>query len=161
MSIVSYSYCPLLQFCISFVCLLFCLIQLFPRSTRTDTLFPHTTLFLSAAARFRGCSNRAGGSSQRNRVAPRHRRPSPVAGCSAGRRHIRHGGSRHNRPPRCCIPTAERGRERRTGASFARPVPPLKSIKHFSKLTEAARLWKKESAARKSSGGRSLSAECK
>src|SRR3546814_2056715 len=71
------------------------------------------------------------------------------------------GGSRHNRPPRCCTPTAERGRERRTGASFARPVSPLKSIKHFSKLTEAARLWKKESAARKSSGGRSLSAECK
>src|SRR3546814_6202848 len=47
-----------------------------PRSTRTDTLFPYTTLFRSPASSSRACSWCASG---------RHRRARGPAGSSAGR----------------------------------------------------------------------------
>src|SRR3546814_13908942 len=41
--------CPLLSFCMLSFCLCFLMIRRPPRSTRTDTLFPYTTLFRSGA----------------------------------------------------------------------------------------------------------------
>src|SRR3546814_8603981 len=73
-----------------------------PRSTRTDTLFPYTTLFRSsrAAARFRatGCQfpcvcDRRGGMSN---AMPASREPLALyaIGLGSNRRHARHGDPR-------------------------------------------------------------------
>src|SRR3546814_15623307 len=50
-----------------------------PRSTRTDTLFPYTTLFRSDEARYA-----AGRTDDRLRASPRRRRGNPPLGLSAG-----------------------------------------------------------------------------
>src|SRR3546814_2797162 len=44
-----------------FIIFFFLMIRRPPRSTRTDTLFPYTTLFRSRAERYRRCSNRRRG----------------------------------------------------------------------------------------------------
>src|SRR3546814_15699444 len=61
--------------CIIFICFFFFLIRRPPRSTRTDTLFPYTTLFRSASR----YPARSGGSAvRRKRRGDRSRwRPSP------------------------------------------------------------------------------------
>src|SRR3546814_3172712 len=56
---------------LTFVFFFFLMIRRPPRSTRTDTLFPYTTLFRSAGRRNIGAS----GPNDRCGYSPRHRRP--------------------------------------------------------------------------------------
>src|SRR3546814_18796891 len=54
-----------------------------PRSTRTDTLFPYTTLFRSAGGR-RGIANYAQNGLARDRTLPEHH----LGGCAARQEHV-------------------------------------------------------------------------
>src|SRR3546814_19589549 len=79
----------------------FLMIRRPPRSTRTDTLFPYTTLFRSlrcaAPARWTGC--RAAGAARRGRRAAPRAAPPPARAraCAAEERPA--GRSPHKQPP--------------------------------------------------------------
>src|SRR3546814_8960828 len=68
-----------------FLCFFFLMIRRPPRSTRTDTLFPYTTLFRSQSAGGRGLGRRASGRGAR-RV-----RPDPVRRADARAHRPRNG----------------------------------------------------------------------
>src|SRR3546814_8219123 len=74
------------------MCFIFLMIRRPPRSTRTDTLFPYTTLFRSIAAAGAAC--RGGiflcGRDRHRRLAP----PAPAAACRRRRRARRRSPAR-------------------------------------------------------------------
>src|SRR3546814_17193376 len=91
-----------------------------PRYTRTDTLFPYTTLFRSPRVREGGRRGRADGGQPRLRrgllgaLRPHHRL---LRGHRRGRRPPRRGA-----PPGAAV--AARGRPQRRPATLARPGQP-------------------------------------
>src|SRR3546814_7568701 len=70
------------MFC--FIIFFFLMIRRPPRSTRTDTLFPYTTLLRSAGARFQVVFDAPGASQRRDR-RNHHGRASPVSNGQEGR----------------------------------------------------------------------------
>src|SRR3546814_2109799 len=87
-----------------------------PRSTRTDTLFPYTTLFRSVAARTR----------HRNRAPAA--RPAPALGLRPRRRTGRAPAAARDRPGDC----AAAGRYGRARARSEEHTSELQSIMHIS-----------------------------
>src|SRR3546814_972455 len=69
-----------------------------PRSTRTDTLFPYTTLFRSAGEREGAGDEEAGGGGAEQVPGSRHAGPGRQAQARASREGRQHGRARRVRP---------------------------------------------------------------
>src|SRR3546814_7859492 len=122
-----------------------------PRSTRTDTLFPYTTLF-RARQGHAAPDQAAGAGENRQRVrsisqreAPRHRRPAPTRAAAHDR-----GGHRLRRDVPCCGGHMEKCRMSALTDIFfpdlprqfaaVKPDPSERSDEHTSELQSLMRL---------------------
>src|SRR3546814_2591649 len=101
--------------CVSRVCVFFLMIRRPPRSTRTDTLLPYTTLFRSETAEAAPQRRAAAAGSIGRRRFHDNRQRSPLAGCDSRR-------------------------ERLLGHQFSQARPTDRSEEHTSELQSLMRI---------------------